>query len=526
MTRKIRDILLDPFGENLAILLVVTLLSSLADFVFWISYGDVVFAVYMALHGVIMAYAIVLLLGLLKGVLFRLCLVVVLCLGVVNLCIDVGVHTIMHFGFTSDLVAVFLGTNGTETREFLEMYVNGRMVMVVVLLLLFIGLIYWFVRNKLSAGCKFVKICGFLIVVAGAIVIFGRKSANWPGVFLMKIYTIVKYEPTPNLRDYCKTHSLNVATTPNEVVLIIGESLNKEFMSLYGYQRETTPRLDSLRKSSNLLVFDNIKSSGIGTVPAFKYMMTSLRQSDNANAWLASDFLLDILNDAGYHTMWISNQAESGVHDNVVARFAALADSTYFCGTRYMGPAKRDLDEVVLQPVKNRVEERLSQAKFTVIHLSGNHEKFSERYPERFAVFSSSDYLEYPEYQRKTRSEYDNSVLYNDFVVSNIIDYYKHSEAVIFYFPDHSLDIYHSDDRYAGHARPTVPVSVAAGTNIPFIVYMTDRYKERFPEIANRISRSINKNMETEDVMYSILDVAGVSFEKSDAVKAFSLFSL
>nr|WP_267879224.1 sulfatase-like hydrolase/transferase [Methylobacillus glycogenes] len=49
------------------------------------------------------------------------------------------------------------------------------------------------------------------------------------------------------------------AGQPGTLVLVIGESTNRQRMSLYGYARETTPRLDAMQ--DELSVFKNVVAS-------------------------------------------------------------------------------------------------------------------------------------------------------------------------------------------------------------------------------------------------------------------------
>ncbi len=51
----------------------------------------------------------------------------------------------------------------------------------------------------------------------------------------------------------------NHSTIPN-VILIIGESTQRGYMSLYGYPLSTTPLLDVLKQNGNLVVFDDVIS--------------------------------------------------------------------------------------------------------------------------------------------------------------------------------------------------------------------------------------------------------------------------
>jgi heptose-I-phosphate ethanolaminephosphotransferase len=49
-------------------------------------------------------------------------------------------------------------------------------------------------------------------------------------------------------------------------------------------------------------------------------------------------------------------------------------------------------------------------------------------------------------------AEYDNSVLYNDYVVSEIIKCFADKDAVVLYFSDHAIDLFETDEKYCGHA--------------------------------------------------------------------------
>lgn len=515
---------LNPFDKELSFFLLIWFLASSVDFIFWVSYGNPIFGVYMATHGLLMSYVISLFISLLNGKLKSLLRYLIILIGVVNVMMDTAIHCIMKCGFTKDLVAVFMGTNANETKEFLGMYINLKMIMIIIAIYI-VAIIICKISKRCNLPIKLKYFC-LIIVVASASVIYLRGSKNWEGVFLMKLKTTLDYRPTPDLRNHRKNYDIIQGESPKNVVFIIGESLNKDHMSLYGYEKITTPHLDSLKNVTNLFSFENVKSSAIGTVPAFRYMMSSLRVSDSVEDWTNKDFLLDIIKSAGYNTMWISNQSSSGVHDNIVARFAELSDSIYWCGTKYMGPSKVDLDEIVLPPVKHRASDITDKYNFTVIHLAGNHENFSSRYSKEYSIYKEGDYLDYLENQRRTLSEYDNSVIYNDWVVSEIIKMYEDKESIVIYLPDHSLDIYDSSEDYAGHARPMDVKSVAAGQNIPFIVYFSPLYEAKFSNIVRRIKASTERQYHTDDIMYSILDLMNVSKVDSIEVAKYSILNI
>lgn len=521
--KLIRTLILNPFNKDLPLFLVLWILISAADFVFWILYGNPIFGFYMASHGLLMAYIVTFISGFLSGCIGKVFRWLILILGVVNVSIDTAVHLIMKCGFTKDLVAVFMGTNANETREFLSMYVNLKMILIIFTILAFAVVVYH-LSKKYFNKLRYIELIGLILIVVCASVIFVRKSENWEGLYLMKIKTFLEYERTPNLRNYSKEYKIKkIDDLPENFVFIIGESLNKDHMSLYGYKKKTTPYLDSLRNKSDIIVFNNVKSSAIGTVPAFRYMMSSLRVGDRVEDWLKKDFLLDIIKSAGYNTMWISNQSSSGVHDNIVARFAELSDSVYWCGTKYMGPSKVDLDEVVFEPLKLRSNEFGNKPRFTIVHLAGNHESFRSRYSLNYEKFNEDDYFDYPENQRLVLSQYDNSIIYNDYIVSSIIRMFANKESIVIYMPDHSLDIYNSSSDYAGHARAIDEKSVEAGQNIPFIIYLSPLYKQKFSYKLSSIVTSVDRKYYTENIMYSVLDLMNISLDNDDIIN-YSLF--
>ncbi|MBQ0149825.1 MAG: phosphoethanolamine transferase [Bacteroidales bacterium] len=530
---QVRDFLLKPFRENLEVMLILCLLVGAADGYFWTIHAigkpeiSPAFGAYMFIHSAVLTYGIVLLLGLFRDTAQKCIRCIVYILGFINLCIDTGVHVIMKCGFISDFVAIIMGTNTNETKEFLGMYINSDMILFIALVsLIAIGIHLLFKKKRIYPSIRFAATCVSLILLSSLLLI-ARKSKNWDGVFLMKIVTCLKYKPTPDLHEFSKTYNLTTnSSLPTDVVLILGESLNKSHMSIYGYDKKTTPLLDSLNCTGRLFPFDGVKSSGIGTIPAFRFMMTSMTREDEEMDWNKKFFLTDIIKSAGYDIRWISNQASAGIHDNIVARFAELSDSVIWCGTKFVGPSKTDLDEVVLEPTQSRLSGS-GEHRFTVVHLCGNHENFRSRYSSDFERFSVEDYTTKPEGQRQILSEYDNSVVYNDWIVTSIMGMMDGHDAVVFYLPDHSLDIFDSSDDYAGHARGNDPTSIAAGKNIPFLIYLTNKFSEGHPELEERLKSSLHNDFESENLTYAIMDVLGLDFvgDRQGAVKQYSLLS-
>lgn len=521
--KKIRDIVLSPFESNLPEFISLWILAAFAHLYFYAIQGNVVFGTYMALHGLLISYLLILLYRLVTQSTKKYFKIGIFTLGSFNLLLDIGVYSVLGCGFTMDLVAVFLGTNGKETLEFLEMYVNSKMLITSFLFFLFSIIAYILTKKIQTKITRIFSYMSFVFTILCACVIFGRGSKNWESVFIMKLQPIICYEKTSSLAEHRKSYDVILnKKAPQNVVVIIGESLNKCQMSIYGYPLKTTPFLDSLQNSKNMVVFDNVTSTATATIQAFVYMMTSTTVDSDFSKWKDTDYMLDIVKSSGYNSMWISNQSPSGVYDNVVARFAELSDSIYWCGNKHMGICKTDLDEEVLVPLTKRIQDEGSK-KFTIVHLMGSHERFSSRYPKNFNVFNEKNYQNRPKHQRIPLSEYDNSVLYNDYVVKKIIDICKNKESIVFYFSDHSIDVFNSSDDYIGHSR-TDKQSIKAGQNIPFLIYMSDEFISGYPDLVQRINNAKKKAYKTDNIMYSILDAMGVLSINNNNIKQYSIF--
>lgn len=92
---------------------------------------------------------------------------------------------------------------------------------------------------------------------------------------------------------------------PDKIYLIIGESATRHHLSAYGYDQHTTPYLDSIAKVDSTVTLYNGYSSAIITRDAFRQFLTS-SSPHNMDAFLYTKSLLDMANDAGYETVWLS----------------------------------------------------------------------------------------------------------------------------------------------------------------------------------------------------------------------------
>lgn len=121
----------------------------------------------------------------------------------------------------------------------------------------------------------------------------------------IKLYQEVLKENHPKKVDA----QLPQKSTNQTLVLALGESSNKNHLSLYGAQRKTTPRLD---KRQDLIVFNDAVSPYSNTINSVLTILSESNLEDNLPINKSID-AIDIFHSAGFKTFWISNQSPVGI---------------------------------------------------------------------------------------------------------------------------------------------------------------------------------------------------------------------
>lgn len=271
--------------------------------------------------------------------------------------------------------------------------------------------------------------------------------------------------------------------TGETYLVVIGESLNKNHMSLYGYPRDTTPLLLEHSRAGDLLVLNRAYSSHTHTAPTLGMSLTESNQQ-NGKDYFDSLSILNILKRAGVESTWITNQTLHGKWDNMISIIAHQSDQL-ISFNRWVGSVMNtsEYDEVVLNACGDLLSSNRETNRVIFVHLMGNHWRYSERYPEAYAVFTEDNYPVTlkagtgadAEIRQKVNT-YDNSVLYNDFVVASLLSLLKKTGGVsgFIYLADHADDVYGGRDHYSSQFSFEM-------TQIPMLVWLSHEYRQRYP---------------------------------------------
>lgn len=426
---------------------------------------------------------------------------------------------LISYGFygkvmVSEVCVLFLETNLNEIIEFVTGYLQHvnilnivfSIVSVIFIVHIAVYVVSFFIRNKIRILIKWVTCIYFFLIL-----LVPYHHYIYANSVPLQIKSVLNTRI--NLSEYIKDANLERKRVgrPDNIVLIIGESHNKNHSSLYGYTKNTNPLLGKRKQNGELYIFNNVVSPATTTIPSFKYMMSTFSyQSDIP--WYKEQTLAQIVKESGYISYWFSNQGQYGFWNNVIVKYANLFDETYFCDDLYSDKKDVKYDEEVLV-LREKYEKKEGSSKFIVYHLMGSHPDFKLRSPQNFKIFESEDYSSANEYYNsKTLAEYDNSIFYNDFVVNSIITCYQNSNSLVIYLSDHALDLFQTDSEYAGHAKVNIE-STKAGVEIPFWIYVSPEFKVNNPQIVERIKDSKDKPFMTDNLIYVIMDMMGVEFK-------------
>ena len=414
-------------------------------------------------------------------------------------------------------------TNPAEAIEFCENFISWKVITCAILTLCVTGYVLWRILRcqytntqgftlpqNYSKARRILPYTVYFIFIIGCLsglkyAIHRQNSLFWNHSLGGRFLLVNSFKTVPSVRDNLTnaTFIYEDEILPDNIVIVIGESFNKHHSSLYGYEKETSPKLTRRVSDSTLYVYQNVTSPSTGTQDSFKYFMTECSPPDN-NGWYKSLSIMEMFHNIGYHLFWISNQCEFGPHDTVVSRFSELADTVFFANR--FGTFEQAPDGVLL-PVINDMGSNVTKKDMVICHLMGSHFTYDKRYTPEFAIYKASDYPQYPERQRETRAKYDNTIVYNDAVVDSIIQIYSKSDAVLFYFSDHGYDVFDTSPAYIGHGRPNEPQSREVGVEIPFMVYVSHSYQERNPSITQALKDRATKPLNTSDFIFMLRDI-------------------
>ncbi len=274
-------------------------------------------------------------------------------------------------------------------------------------------------------------------------------------------------------------------------------------------ESKTTPQ--SLLKPKNLFIFSNAISSQADTSATFENLL-NYSNFEKTKPWYQYHNMIDIFKLAHYETFWLEKQ-ELDEFSSTQSIVSSRSKERHFILGQY--------DENLLSFYTKNIQPKLKDKNFIVFHLLGSHPTYSKRFPQNFAKFKPSD-LSFShlhvsnDKDKQIVADYVNSLYYNDYILNEIFNLFKDKDAIVFYLSDHAQDIFESGSTF-GHKCSKY------GVEIPFMIYVSDIFKERHPEKVELIKQALNKPFMSDDLIHSLLPLVGI--HTKDEIESKNLFS-
>ena len=307
-----------------------------------------------------------------------------------------------------------------------------------------------------------------------------------------------------------KANQVRDRDLPQTIIVVLGESSRYDRWSLNGYERETNPLL---AKESNLVSFDDVVTAVAATRLSVPIIVSRKPAAQSLKAGFSEKSFLSAFKEAGFKTYWLSNQMSFGEFDTPTSVFAKEADVTQFLNLGGF-TNNSNFDQVLLEPIHNAMQDPAPR-KLIVLHTLGNHWNYSHRHPKEYDKWKPSLFgvtnPAYTDLKNKLalNNSYDNSILYTDWMLSQVIDRLKKSDQMtsMLYVSDHGQTLYDNSCNLAFHGHNT-----QYEFHIPAFMWFSDQYKSHNPDKIAQLYKHKKAKLSTENVFHSLLDLANIRY--------------
>ncbi len=291
------------------------------------------------------------------------------------------------------------------------------------------------------------------------------------------------------------------------VVLVVGESLRGDHLSINGYHRNTTPALEL--RQEELVSFLDVTSYSNSTHQSVPRLLSHTAGEGKKHS------LVQTFKEAGYKTAWVSNQIRE--------IYSPAADYEEFSESTWADLFRKDYD---MLPAIQGILNQHGKKQFIVVHMLGSHVDYDARYTKAETVFSPrySDIdaaINSTESQSALVNSYDNTIVAMDSFIDRIISILEQygGDSTLIYTSDHGENLFDDSRNLFMHSSPIPSIYEV---RVPLIVWCGKACQKKRPRLLEKLAENRSKKISHKNVFFTVLDIAGFKLPK-DARKS-SLF--
>jgi lipid A ethanolaminephosphotransferase len=284
------------------------------------------------------------------------------------------------------------------------------------------------------------------------------------------------------------------------LVYVIGETARANNFSLYGYNKTTNPLL----QKENVVVFKDVNSCGTSTAISLPCMFSSQTQQDfKQNQADYTQNLVDIIQSAGYDIFWKDNDDGcKNVCKRIPTEDTIKTNKQPYCLGSYC------YDEVLLDGLEQEIS-AIKKDTVIVLHTMGSHgPSYHKRYPASFEKFVPVCHT--ADLSQCSREEivnaYDNTILYTDYILSEIIrilKQYSQLSSSMLYVSDHGESL--GENNIYLHGFPYV-LAPDEQKKVPMILWLSEQIKKDLDiDIRKLNKKAEDEKFSHDNLFHSIL---------------------
>lgn len=299
--------------------------------------------------------------------------------------------------------------------------------------------------------------------------------------------------------------------SPN-IVLILGESCNRQHSSLYGYRLDTTPCQKSRRRRGELIPFSDVVASWNLTCQSLQNILSTRSEGDSGR-WYDYPLFPTLFRNAGYRVTFISNQYVIDASQT----FSDFAEDIFINNKQIdkynydaRNTATHQYDYALLNDYRRLRNTHPHQ--LTIFHFMGLHGDFNFRYPPQFRHFKPADYprSDLTEADKQILADYDNAMLYNDYVTDAIIRQFEDKDAIVVFVPDHGERVFDNSTEW-GRNLSWDSNDVKQQFDIPFWIWTSETWRNNHPDTWQTIKHVKDRRYMTDAISQFLFHLAGIS---------------
>ncbi|MBS0967960.1 kdo(2)-lipid A phosphoethanolamine 7''-transferase [Chimaeribacter arupi] len=382
----------------------------------------------------------------------------------------IGFHFVLWMATVSALPLLLIWKNNLSFTLIEQIKTPGHRIKPLAVLL-GVGLLVWLPLRLLDLEQSAnEKVTNIDMPSYGGVVAHSYLPSNWLAALGLFAYT--QYDESQDAEDLADpakkfTYIPPAGIDDTYVVFIIGETTRWDHMGMLGYNRDTTPRLS---KEKNLVAF---KGTSCDTATKLSLRCMFVREGgveDNPQRTLKEQNVFAVLRSLGFTSELFAMQSEVWFYNNT--------NPNNFSFRELIASEKRNdgkpVDDMLLVNEMHESLKRYPTGKhLIVLHTKGSHYLYSQRYPREYARYTPECMgVDQSCSKQQLINAFDNSVLYTDSFIDNVIDQVRDKKALVFYAADHGESI---DDNYHFHGTPR-EMAPPEQFRVPLMVWASDKF--------------------------------------------------